>query len=347
MSHNLISEPTADAIAAAARALLRGRLIGLPTETVYGLAARGDHTDAVNSIFAAKGRPRHNPLILHVGTTDDARSLLADDLDERLKNRLERLQSFWPGPLTLIGPKHASILDEVTAGGPTVAIRIPDHPVALAVLKEMKRQNGSAVPLAAPSANVSNYVSPTTAEHVATGLGELVEMVLDGGRCRVGLESTIVFLGTADTPPCVLRSGRLSEHDLAARLGESVAIGALGEQAAAPETRRIAAPGQFAKHYSPHTESVLLPIGTPPNPREGVLRIDFAATTNLETTTSHSISHWTFAADGHLETAASNLYDVLRQADVAGFQRIEIVACPDQGIGVAIMDRLRRATSST
>lgn len=321
--------------------MLDGQLIGLPTETVYGLAGRGDDALAVESIFAAKGRPHHNPLILHVADASDARQWLADDLGEVLQNRFSILQRYWPGPLTLIGPKHSRVLDQVTAGGSTVALRIPDHPVALALLNEMKRQHGIAVPVAAPSANLSNYVSPTTAAHVANGLGDRVSMILDGGPCRVGLESTIVFLGTPDTPPRVLRSGQIDAGDLADRLGEPV----IGPQnrlpVVAPEPDTVAAPGQFAKHYSPHKPVALLPLGTQWIPKQGVLRIDFVADDDHD----RSPAHWTFAADGRLETAAANLYRVLRDADASAYQRIEIVACPEMGIGIAIMDRLRRSAS--
>lgn len=346
--HPKIHRPTESAIAHAADALLHGHLVGLPTETVYGLAARGDDALAVEQIFVAKGRPRHNPLILHVADADAARRLFADHLSSIQRSRLSGLKTFWPGPLTLIVPKHPSILDAVTAGGDTVAVRVPDHPVALSVLREMSRQNGSPVPVAAPSANVSNYVSPTTASHVAEGLGDQVAMILDGGSCRVGLESTIVFLGTEDSPPRILRSGRLGQAELAARLGEPLT----GQQHPQPASalkeshhRPVAAPGQFAKHYSPRAEVFLLPIDSSADPPPGTLHIGFDPIALSDAGSDARSNVWTFAPDGRLETAAANLYLMLRRADQQNYRRIEVVACPEQGIGIAIMDRLRRAAS--
>ncbi|TWT95721.1 L-threonylcarbamoyladenylate synthase [Neorhodopirellula pilleata] len=352
--HPKIYSANPSAIARAAEALLSGELVGLPTETVYGLAARGDDARAVESIFVAKGRPRQNPLILHVAHPDDARRLLADDLSAIQSRRLLCLQAFWPGPLTLIAPKHPAVLDAVTAGGDTVAVRVPDHPIALAVLREMDRQNGGPVPLAAPSANVSNYVSPTTAEHVADGLGEHVAMILDGGDCLVGIESTIVYLGTDELAPRILRSGRISELDLVARLDEPLAAHLEPQPHPAPERYEepmIAAPGQFAKHYSPRAEVILLPAhggnatGPVPHHDPTTLRIGFhsMADSDAAGVPCSDDRVWTFAPDGRLETAASNLYRVLRLADQQHFQRIEIVGCGEEGIGVAIMDRLRRA----
>lgn len=323
--------PSEESIALAAASLLDGRLIGLPTETVYGLAARGDDPTAVESIFFAKGRPRHNPLILHVADPEDALAIFADDLHPVLHRRLVRLIPLWPGPLTVIGPRRNDVLDCVTAGGDTVAVRIPDHPVALAVLRTMKSIAKRPIPLAAPSANVSNYISPTTAAHVQAGLGGSVAAIIDGGPCRVGLESTILFLGTSDTPPRILRRGHFDLDELRDRLGEHV------ESIAGEEP--IRAPGQFAKHYSPRTEMVLIDNEASPNDSPEVLRIGFDAV-------DETGNQWTFATDGSLATAAANLYGRLRQADETGFRRIEVVTCAETGIGMAIMDRLRRAQNS-
>lgn len=324
-------------IALAAEALLAGKLIGLPTETVYGLAARGDDDASVDAIFAAKGRPRNNPLILHVAQFADVNELFAEELEPVVRRRLDRLSSLWPGPLTVIGPRHRGVLDSVTAGGSTVAVRIPDHPVALAVLRAVKASAGRAVPIAAPSANVSNYISPTTAAHVESGLGDAVELILDGGPCQVGLESTILYLGSPTSPPRLLRQGHYGMQEIEDCLGEPI----IQPEIESSVTQPIAAPGQFTKHYSPTTPLVLVAPATPIPTCENTLRIDFQPTTEATT----RANHWTFAPDGSLATAATRLYETLRQADAAGFDRIEVTRCPQTGIGTAIMDRLERAAS--
>jgi len=342
---SLIVSPSTDSIARAADCLLAGNLIGFPTETVYGLAARGDDVSAVNRIFAAKKRPRHNPLILHVACFEDALSLFAADLSQALLRRAERLAAFWPGPLTMIGPRHDRVLDEITAGGETVAVRVPDHPVALAVLRRLAEVAGHPVPVAAPSANVSNYVSPTTADHVAEGLGDQVALILDGGPCRLGLESTIVYLGDDASPARVLRSGALSAECLSRELGEPVV------DVPRVVNDNIAAPGQFAKHYSPRTPLILRDelsssidsSSTHSGPqRHRVLQIVFGPITPSMRAGGNEV--WTFSSDGRLETAAANLYATLRRADAGGYDRIDVVACDASGLGNAILDRLSRAS---
>lgn len=333
---------TDEAIARAAQHLLEGRLIGLPTETVYGLAARGDDASAVRQIFAAKNRPQSNPLILHVATAADAMSLMSEVNSSDRQHRFERVSKFWPGPLTIIVPRSRAILDCVTAGGDTVAIRVPDHPVALAVLRQLAQIAGHVVPVAAPSANQANYVSPTTARHVADGLGEHISMILDGGACRVGLESTIVLLPADDSPPRVLRSGAISPVQLAEALDEPV-IGPTAEPSHAVE---VAAPGQFAKHYSPRTPLRLYPGDRPSPPShlktDHVLKIVFGPIADRTLHDPQCV--WSFNADGQLATAAAQLYAVLRRADALGFDTIEVNGCEEVGLGVAIMDRLRRAS---
>ncbi|MCM2374400.1 L-threonylcarbamoyladenylate synthase [Aporhodopirellula aestuarii] len=350
LSPSKIQPPSSDSIARAVECLLAGELVGLPTETVYGLAARGDVESAVDKIFAAKNRPRTNPLILHVGCAEDAISLFAGDLAPVLRQRIERLGKFWPGPLTLIGPRHHSILDHVTAGGDTVAVRVPDHPVALELLRQLAITAGRPIPVAAPSANPSNYVSPTTADHVADGLGDQVAMILDGGPCRVGLESTILFLGTESTPARVLRSGGISAECLADALGETVLgpIQNADSAVASDAPSRVAAPGQFAKHYSPRTPLILL--NESPMERgdqrdssdRRVLRIIFGAINGV--VPKGVVDVWSFSPDGNLETAAAGLYALLREADAGDYDLIEVVSCEESGLGIAIMDRLRRAS---
>ncbi len=333
---------TKESIARAAGCLWEGQLIGLPTETVYGLAARGDDAKAVRQIFTAKNRPRHNPLILHVATAADALCLFTDEPSSHLQQRAERLSAFWPGPLTLIGPRHWSILDEVTAGGDTVAVRVPGHPLALAVLRELAEIAGRVVPVAAPSANPANYVSPTTARHVADGLGEHVAMILDGGACRVGLESTIVLLPEDASPLRVLRSGAISPTQLSETVGETVA-----SQTAPPgDAPAVAAPGQFAKHYSPRTPMYLTgarsPTAVSRMTSDRILRIIFGPIEDVTIPEQQYV--WSFNPDGKLATAAAELYATLRRADDLHFDAIEVSGCPEEGLGIAIMDRLRRAS---
>jgi L-threonylcarbamoyladenylate synthase len=232
---------SAAAIAEAARLLRAGGLVAIPTETVYGLAADALDVAAVRRIFAAKGRPSYNPLIAHVPDDAAARALVAawPEAAARLA------AAFWPGPLTLVLPKRPGVVpDEVTAGLPAVAVRVPAHPVALAVLRAAGR------PLAAPSANRFTELSPTTADHVVRGLGARVDLVLDGGPTAVGIESTVVDLTAAaagEGPPRVLRPGTLGDAALAAAAGVSLGAPAAPAPAGAPRL----APGMVDRHYAP------------------------------------------------------------------------------------------------
>ena len=228
----------------AAELLRQGRLVAFPTETVYGLGADATQAGAVRRIFAAKGRPSTNPLIVHVADAFFARQYTThwSELAEALA------AVFWPGPLTLVLPKHPSIVDEVSAGLHTVGLRVPDHPFALELL------HAFGGPVAAPSANRSNQVSPTTADHVRTELGERVDLILDGGPCTVGIESTVLDL-TGKTPT-ILRPGGVSRAQLQAVLGqvdERSGVVAVDEAAIAP--------GQHATHYAPRTPAFRFPTG--------------------------------------------------------------------------------------
>jgi L-threonylcarbamoyladenylate synthase len=253
---------TAAAVARAAELLATGRLVAIPTETVYGLAANALDPDAVALIFRAKGRPTNNPLIVHVADTAMARRLAADwpEAAERAT------AAFWPGPLTVVVKKAADIPDIVTAGGPTVALRCP----ALHLTRRLIEQAG--FPLAAPSANRSEAVSPTTAQHVLEGLGNRVGLILDAGPCEHGLESTVLDC-TVD-PPRILRPGPLSAEQLAAAIGGEVALAAVpaaGEPSEpAAEARSTGqgadavarSPGQLRRHYAPRTPLEVLPTAT-------------------------------------------------------------------------------------
>ncbi len=307
-----IRAPDATGIAAAAAALRGGGLVALPTETVYGLAARADSSDAVASIYRAKGRPDFNPLIVHVPSLAAARDFAIFD------ERAERLAAaFWPGALTLVLPlrEGARIAPAVTAGLPTIALRCPAHPVMRAVLEE------SGLPLAAPSANRSGGVSPTEAAHVADSLGNAVPLVLDGGACSAGLESTIVALrGNGSWQ--VLRPGPIEEARISA---------ILGAPPAAVTSAAIEAPGQLAVHYAPG-KPVRLDAG---KADADEFLIGFGA---IE-------GDVTLSATGDLAEAAARLYACLHLAAAAPQPRIAVAPIPAHGIGAAIMDRLRRAAA--
>lgn len=297
-------------IAAAAALLRGGGLVAVPTETVYGLAARADSADAVAAIYRAKGRPDFNPLIVHV--TDLARAeelVLIDDRARKLA------AAFWPGALTMVLPLRdgARIAPAVSAGLPTLALRCPAHPAMRALLEE------SGLALAAPSANRSGGVSPTTAAHVVQSLGERVPLVLDGGACAAGIESTIVAL-RADGDWQVLRPGPITEAQISAILGAPAGL---------VTSDRIEAPGQLASHYAPG-KPVRLNASTA---RPDEFLIGFGPVAG-------AIS---LSPAGDLAEAAARLYDCLHQAAAASQPRIAIAPIPDEGIGNAINDRLRRA----
>lgn len=298
-------------IAAAAEVLARGGLVALPTETVYGLAARADSDDAVAAIYRAKGRPDFNPLIVHVTGIAQAQGLAV--LDERAKGLAE---TFWPGPLTLVLPKRAdaALAAAVTAGLPTVALRCPAHPVMRAVLAV------AGLPLAAPSANRSGAVSPTSAEHVAASLGAKVDLILDGGICEAGIESTIVAL-RADGGWQLLRPGPITEAQISGLVGKKSDV--------IPSA--IEAPGQLASHYAPGKPMRLNTVTASAEE----FHIGFGAVTG----------DVTLSSTGDLAEAAARLYLSLHEAAAAKHPCIAVAPIPDEGIGAAINDRLRRAAA--
>lgn len=298
-------------IALAAERLRAGGLVAVPTETVYGLAARADSEAAVASIYRAKGRPDFNPLIVHVADMAQAERLAVFDRRARVL-----ADTFWPGPFTMVLPlaDEAAIAPAVTAGLPTIALRMPAHPAMRAVLAQ------AGLPLAAPSANRSGGVSPTEAGHVAASLGTGIGMILDGGPCRDGLESTIVALRDSGEWQ-LLRPGPITQAQITGLLGDAVAI---------TETR-IEAPGQMASHYAP---------GKP-------VRLDATEQADDE----YLIGFGPVAGDislspsGDQAQAAARLYACLHHAAAAPHARIAIAPIPDEGIGAAINDRLRRAAA--
>lgn len=312
--HEAAQIRTADpaGIAAAADLLRGGGLVALPTETVYGLAARADRTESVAAIYRAKGRPDFNPLIVHVPSVEAARTLAHFD------DRAEALaMKFWPGALTLVLPLRtgAAIAPAVTAGLPTIALRCPAHPVMRTVLE------ASGLALAAPSANRSGAVSPTRAEHVAASLGDAVPLILDGGPCAAGLESTIVALREGGAWQ-VLRPGPIAEAEIFA---------ILGREPDAVTSAAIEAPGQLASHYAP---------GKP-------LRLNAAAAEADEFLIGFGpvVGDVTLSPSGDLAEAAAGLYAALHAGTASPKPRIAVAAIPAAGIGAAINDRLRRAAA--
>jgi L-threonylcarbamoyladenylate synthase len=310
---------TSATIERAAELLRAGDLVSFPTETVYGLGADATNDRAVARIFEVKGRPRFNPLIVHVPSLAKAEALAI--FDERARAAARR---FWPGPLTLVLPRRAdcgvSLL--VSAGLDTVAVRAPSHPVAQALLQTCGR------PLAAPSANRSGRVSPTTAMHVSADLARNVALILDGGPCAVGLESTVLDMSGA--VPSLLRPGGISFDDL------SEVVGAIGIPASGETATAVRSPGRLASHYAPKLTVRL--DATSARPGEALLAFGptappgFAAVLYLSKT-------------GDLAETAANLFAMLRRLDRPEFTGIAVMAIPGEGLGRAINDRLRRAAA--
>jgi L-threonylcarbamoyladenylate synthase len=303
--------PADDAAITAAMELLRsGQIVAIPTETVYGLAADASNAVAVAKIYAAKGRPDFNPLIVHV-----ADQSAAENLAEFSPMAHQLAQAFWPGPLTLVLPLRtdADIAGAVTAGLPTIALRCPAHPVMQALLKK------TGLNIAAPSANKSGGISPTRAEHVLAGLGGAVPMILDGGPCSAGLESTIVAV--RDNGWQILRPGPVTAADIERVLG-------IGPLTASGDN--IEAPGQLASHYAPSKAVRLNAI----QPEPGEWQIGFGVVEGNDN----------LSASGDLAQAAANLFDALHRADASAALSISVAPIPHEGIGVAINDRLQRAS---
>jgi L-threonylcarbamoyladenylate synthase len=304
------------AIEAAAAVVGSGGLVAFPTETVYGLGADATNARAVAAIFEAKGRPRFNPLIVHVASREAA-AALGEFTDPGRK----LAEAFWPGPLTLVLAKRPGcpVADLATAGLHTIAVRVPAHPVAQALLRAAE------LPIAAPSANRSGHVSPTTAAHVEADLGQRVVMILDGGATLVGLESTVVDV-TGEVP-IVLRPGAVTRDAIARVLDRPVEIA--GGGAATP-----ASPGMLARHYAPATKLRL----DARDVREGEALLAFGPNVPRHTGLAINLS-----AAGELAEAAANLFAALRALDASGAEAIAVMPIPDMGLGEAINDRLRRA----
>lgn len=331
--------PQPDAIADAARCLRDGGLVAFPTETVYGLGAHALDAAAAARIFTAKGRPASDPLIVHLASAADLPRVAATVPE--VAHRLA--QAFWPGPLTLVLPKNDAVPGAVTAGGATVAVRVPDHPVALALLRT------AAVPVAAPSANLFSRPSPTTATHVLADLDGRIDLVIDGGPCRVGVESTVLDLTTV--PPRILRPGAVTEADLRPYLPD-LAVGPRPSSSGP-----LASPGLLDTHYAPVAPLTLI-RGSAQAAREWMTREAHAAAVrgsrvgmlvwdeDADALRREGAVVETLGPAGHLEAAAARLYAGLRALDATGVTAILAPAIPgDDALGAALADRLRRAAS--
>lgn len=318
------------AVDAACELLRTGDLVAMPTETVYGLAADALNESAVRKIFAVKGRPLIDPLIIHVADRSMLESLaLTHETADRLAD------AFWPGPLTLVLPKRPHVPDLVTAGRPTVAVRMPSHPL----FREVLLRSGLA--LAAPSANPFGYVSPTRARHVRDSFGEKVPHILDGGPCAIGLESTIVDCSRPDAPPRILRTGPIDADALARILGHRPPV---ANTAASGEAGGLEAPGMLSRHYSPAVPLRLTAYGSQDliPPAQGEAVVCFKKPTEL---VCRSENVFWLTESGDTNEAARNLFHLLRTLDTMAWKRVTVECAPEEGIGAALNDRLRRAAA--
>jgi L-threonylcarbamoyladenylate synthase len=307
-----------DEISTAAALLRAGKLVAFPTETVYGLGADATNDAAVAAVFAAKGRPKFNPLISHVADAGKAMEL------GKLNSDAARLaEAFWPGPLTLVVPRTdrcpVSLL--ASAGLASIALRVPSHAIALALFRQADR------PIVAPSANPSGGISPTLASHVVSGLGSSVAMVLDGGACTIGIESTVIKCMGGE--PVLLRPGGLKRADIEAVLGKKLLIEAM--KAGRPD-----APGQLEQHYAPRAKVILDVI----RPRSDVGLLAFGPKVPRHKGPVLNLSH-----RGDLQEAAANLFRMMHALDETGVQTIAVMPIPNEGLGEAINDRLARAAA--
>lgn len=322
------ARPDPDLLADAARVLQAGGLVAFPTETVYGLGAHALDARAVAGIFRAKGRPANNPLIVHVAEVAAARELVV-----AWPERAARLaEHFWPGPLTLVLPKRPQVPDVTTAGGSTVALRVPAHPVACGLIA------AAGIPLAAPSANASTHISATTAEHVLRNLDGRVDMLLDGGPTSGGLESTVVDLSRGTVR--LLRPGLLGVAALEAVLGEPIAHATI----AADESAALPAPGMLSRHYAPTVPLELVASGGLERVREltaGGARVGWLA---LESTGDATVGGAVVRLlPREVAAYSAGLYAALHAFELAGVERIVVDMPPDAPAWLAVQDRLRRA----
>ena len=318
--------PDGRIIAEAAAVVRRGGLVAFPTETVYGLGANALDEAAVARIYTAKSRPGFNPLIVHCPDTAAARELVAEW--PAAATRLAG--AYWPGPLTLVLPRHTSIPGIVTAGLPTVAVRVPAHPVALALLR------AAGVPVAAPSANRSTELSPTTADHVARRLGGGADLLLDAGPTAVGIESTVIDLSGSE--PRLLRPGTIAAAEIESVLGRALAYGL----STTPEAAR-ASPGMMARHYAPRARLVIGDRGEMERFLESYPEASEVGALLRETPGLPGVAHTLHLPTDPLGYAA-RLYAALHHLDESGCAVVLVERVPDEGAWAGIADRLRRAS---
>jgi L-threonylcarbamoyladenylate synthase len=310
----------ADATKAVVRCLGAGGLVAFPTETVYGLGADAGNGEAVARLYAAKGRPSFNPLIAHVPDSDSARMLACFD-----ENAEKLAAAFWPGPLTLVLPRHptGAVSDLALAGLDSIALRVPAHPVARSLLTAFGK------PIVAPSANRSGHVSPTSAAHVLADLRGRIDLVIDAGPCPVGVESTIVAcLGE----PTLLRPGGVPREQIERVLGRTLTDAPLGDDAPL-------APGMLASHYAPKTKLRL----DAESARDGEALLAFGPSLPVEPAATRATLN--LSPRGDLIEAAANLFSHLRALDASGAKTIAVMKVPHEGLGEAINDRLARAAA--
>lgn len=322
----ILSSSDSVSIRLAGKVIRTGGLVAFPTETVYGLGCDAMNPVAAAKVFEAKQRPQFDPLIVHIADRSQLDAVVTSQ--PSLAQKL--MDSFWPGPLTIVLPKQSVIPDLVTAGLSTVAVRMPSHPVAQALIRE------AGTPIAAPSANPFGYVSPTTAQHVSDGLGSKVDLILDGGPCSVGVESTVVSL--IDAQPELLRPGNITLEQLTAIIGPV--------RCGASDHDQPIAPGQLTRHYATLTPlTMLTSAGTQAVPtsdeRAGLLLIS-QSNVNADRFTAVEV----LSPNGDLREAARNLFAALRRLDALQLDRIYAEPCKEVGLGMAIMDRLRRCSAS-
>jgi L-threonylcarbamoyladenylate synthase len=308
--------------------LERGELVAIPTETVYGLAANALNPKAIDKIYALKQRPKNNPLIVHLASIAQLESI-ADEIPEAA---WKLAKAFWPGSLSLILKKKDSIPDEATAGNASVAVRVPNHPLTLDLLRQLD------FPLVAPSANPYQAISPTTAAHVKKAFGKKLKLVLDGGECQGGLESTII--GFEEEEPLLYRLGSISKEQIEAVVGKVT----LRNKSQASGI--AIAPGLHQKHYAPHTPTVFCESAEAYLKDVQDKKVGILVFSKLPTAL-YAQKVEVLSPSGSLEEAAKNLYAALHRLDEANLELIITEKFPDRGLGKTINDKLKRASSES
>lgn len=314
-----ILKPSSKTLKKAASLIKEGKLVAFPTETVYGLGADAFNPKAVAKIFEVKNRPFFDPLIVHIADFKDLKKV-ALKIDEKVKILIKK---FWPGPLTLVLPKTKEVPEIVSAGLKTVAVRMPSHPVALKLIKEAQ------VPIAAPSANLFGHLSPTEAKHVASQLGEKIDLIIDGGKCPIGIESTILDL--TSSPPALLRAGGLVLEEIEKVIGKVKII---------KTSKKVRSPGQLPFHYAPKTPLKILKekdFKLPKNIKAGLL----AFTPPKKKFPFKKIE--VLSSKGDLSEAAANFFSALHRLDEACLDIIYAQPLPEIGLGRAMMERLKKS----